>query len=240
MKLLMTLTLILSFQTMAQDRFFNDEGNLMEIVTEEPHAHEGEVEHAAPFTPEQEEEYFETHFDSRRKAAFPTRNWNECANRVVTGNYLNYRCTRQRNVSNILFNFMMENFDRCVDKAADSIGLQMRDFHIVHKGIFGDANHSPRSLHTPGRAIDIADIVVTTNSKKVKINFRSDGRGTFYKTFRQCWGQAVISKNNCPAYKGQSGLTGSIGKENKNHQRHLHVSVPYCIGGKHAGNYFWR
>lgn len=227
-KLLILMTLI-SFQSYGQ----------MEIAHEEPEGHE----HSTPFTPEEEENFFrdlETGSNSRQKGIFPTTSWNECTNRKVTGNYINYRCTRQRKISNILLEFMRENFEVCVDKAAKSNNWRMTDFHIVHKGIFGDANHSPRSLHAPGRAIDIADIIVKTPSGEKKMNFKKYGNGEFFRTFRKCWGETVTTQNECPSYRGKVSWTGSIGKEDRNHQKHLHVSVPYCINGSHAGNYFWR
>ncbi len=203
---------------------------------EQDHEHE----HATPFTPEEEERYFEDMGRGFKRKSFPRTNWNECSDRRVTGNYLSYRCTRQRNISQILFTFMKKNFETCVDKAAKSNNWRMKDFHIIHKGIFGDARHSPRSLHSPGRAIDIAEIIVSTYGGNKKMNFRKYGNGEFFTAFRKCWGRAIISQNNCPAYRGQVQLTGSIGKEDRNHQKHLHVSVPYCVKGKHAGNYFWR
>lgn len=195
-------------------------------------------------SPEQEEQYFKTYFPGAEKARafkFSQTTWKECID-VVTGNYYGFNCTNSRGISVILKRFMDEHMYKCVDAGlAAQGGGQTADFHIVHAGIFGDPNHSPKSMHAENRAIDIKSIEVKTTSGAVK-NFVYEGKTNrnFYKGFRKCWGEVVNKHNGCPYFKNDASLTGSIGWENANHQHHMHTSVPYCINGAYGPFYFQK
>lgn len=193
-------------------------------------------------SPEQEEEYFKTYFPGAEKARafkFSQTTWKECVD-VVTGNYYGFNCANSRGISTILKRFMDEHMYKCVDAGlAAQGGGQTADFHIVHAGILGDAKHSPKSMHAENRAIDIKSFEVKTTSGSVK-NFVYEGttNRSFFKAFRKCWGDIVHKYNTCPYYKSDAGLTGSIGWEDSNHQRHMHTSVPYCISGQYGPFYY--
>lgn len=194
-------------------------------------------------SPAQEDEYFSTYFPGANKASafrFPQTTWRECDD-VVTGNYYQANCSNSRGISVILKKFMDEHMYKCVNAGlAAQGGGSVNDFHIVHAGIFADPRHSPRSLHSENRAIDIKSMEIQLTSGAVK-NFVYQGTSArpFYTAFRSCWGKIVHDFNGCPYYRSTPGLTGTIGWENANHQHHMHTSVPYCVGGNY-GTYYYQ
>lgn len=115
------------------------------------------------------------------------------------------------------------------------------DLHVTHDGIQGDTNHSPRSLHAEARAVDVDSFVVFyANGRQERLDFESSRNDSFFNSFRSCWGKVVNQQNGCPFISGRADRTGSIGKEDSRHKEHMHVSIPYCVGGNYAGNYFRR
>lgn len=195
--------------------------------------------HAHVLNPEEEVLYFKAL--KKQKRIFPRLNWNECSDYRMTGNYLGYSCSKRRSISVILFEHLTDNVLTCIEEASSTLNYTVRDFHLVHKGIFADARHSPRSLHSEGRAIDLAEIKVRTFEKGwITFNYLRHGKGKFFKSFRDCWGSSVHFYNGCPLHEETLTLTGSIGKENQDHQRHLHLSIPYCHDGKYLGDFYKR
>lgn len=171
---------------------------------------------------------------------FDQTTWDEC-NEEISGNYTGFGCARSRGISVILKRFLNEHIFQCIDEGlAAQGGGSARDLHIVHAGIVGDRRHSPRSMHAEQRAIDVKtlDIVLTSGRSKT-FTYSKIGNRPFYTALRRCWGKVVTRYNDCPVYNGNLMLTGSIGWENRNHGRHMHLSVPYCINGRH-GDFFWR
>lgn len=201
--------------------------------------------HEFVLTPDQEQEFWrevgdESHFIQIR-FRFPQTDWYECTDQV-TGNFRGYNCVRRRQVSSILKDFMDDHMVRCVDESLQSHNMgELDELHLIHLGVLGDPRHSPRSLHAENRAIDIHTMrVVFTNGERRDFVFGNAQKRSFFTSFRQCWGRALVEHNDCPYYSGQALLTGSIGWEDRNHQSHMHTSVPYCINGRYAGNYFRR
>lgn len=193
-------------------------------------------------TPEQEVEYYTSLqvLGKARAYKFAQTTWKECTD-PTSGNYYNYKCASSRNISSILKSFMDKHISKCVNKGlAAQGGGSMADLHIVHAGITGDPNHSPKSLHAENRAIDIKSLQVKLTSGASKtFTFSGSGSSAFFNAFRSCWGDVVRTYNGCPTYNGVLSYTGSIGKEDKNHQHHMHTSVPYCVGGSY-GPYYYR
>ena len=195
-------------------------------------------------TPEEEVEYEKTYFPGSAKAftyKFSQTSWKECVD-VVTGNYYGYKCATSRGISVMLKSFMDQHMYKCVNAGlAAQGGGTVDDYHIVHAGIKGDPNHSPKSMHAENRAIDIKSIEVQLTSGAVK-NFVFSGTSSnpFFGAFRSCWGKVVRDFNSCPYYKGTASLTGSIGKEDGNHQHHMHTSVPYCVSGNYGPYYYQK
>lgn len=167
--------------------------------------------------------------------------WRECQD-YVTGNYSGFRCSNNRGISVILKNFMQDHFLKCTNQGLKGYnGKTAADLHITHDGIQGDANHSSRSLHAAARAIDIDSMVITySNGTSERLSYGKKNHRIFFENFRSCWGQVVRRHNNCPYYRNNPRLTGSIGHEDANHQRHVHISVPHCVGGQYSGRYFSR
>ena len=200
---------------------------------------EAEETDASVLSPLEENAYNEQNLGRGEKAQFPQTKWLEC-NDSVTGNYLGFGCTNNRGISVILDSYLQENFLRCANEALSSVGLsQAVDMHVTHAGIQGDANHSPRSLHAEARAVDVRSFdMFFSNGAQREFLFKGSANNTFFNTFRTCWGRTISNQNGCPLISGQTRLTASIGKEDSNHQNHMHVSVPYCINGNYSSSYF--
>lgn len=186
-----------------------------------------------------EETLIEKPISSQEAFRFSQTLWDEC-NEAVTGNYLSYGCARRRHISVILKSFLADHIYKCVDQALAAQGGGISDeIHITHAGIAGDRRHSPRSLHAENRAVDIKVIKVRlTNGLSRQFTYAKIGNRPFYTALRNCWGKTVSQFNECPLYRGTPLYTGSIGWENRNHGRHMHMSVPYCYNNRH-GSYYW-
>lgn len=198
----------------------------------------------APLIPLSEAEILSIMFEDMVVAArFPKTLWNECTEANFQGNYVGLNCTR-REIANIFLDFLDENFRDCAARAADTRGVELSSFTVIHKGIKADGAHSPSSLHSYYRAIDIKDVLVTNHSGETfQFNYEKHGRGKFYSKFRACWGRRVVERNDCPPHYRGIENTASIGKDDdpyNNHHQHLHVSLPYCINNSYAGNLFRR
>jgi hypothetical protein len=167
--------------------------------------------------------------------------WNECDD-VVTANYNGYKCAQSRNISSMLKSFIDKHMYKCVDAGlAAQGGGKTSEFHIVHNGITGDPEHSPKSLHAENRAIDIKTIKVKlTSGSQKEFVYEGTTNREFYKAFRKCWGTVVATYNGCPYVSGGVSQTGSIGWENADHQHHLHTSIPYCVAGDYGSGYYER
>lgn len=199
-------------------------------------------------TPEQEAEFYDNYLNmeilNTGRAAtfkFPQTIWNECADEI-TGNYYGYACAKSRGIAVILKKFLFDYIYDCVDAGlAATGGGTVSDLHIVHAGILGDVNHAPKSLHSQNRAIDIKSFEMKlTNGQVKKLVYEGTTNRTFYTAFRKCWGEVVHKYNGCPYYANSPGLTATIGWENKDHQRHMHTSVPYCINGQYSSLYYQK
>lgn len=233
-KFTVTLTALISLTSFAQVDVSYESS---ESIQHRPHAH--------VLTPEEEKAYYreleqkgDFHLLDFR---FAQTKWYECSD-PITGNFTNYGCTDRRGIAVILKQFMDDSLPQCVQTALDATnGGELQKLHIVHDGILGDRRHSPRSLHAENRAIDIRNFRVTTYENGTRnYPFADDRNDAFFNAFRNCWGQNIHEDNGCPKYAGSYERTGSIGKEDRNHQYHLHTSVPYCVRGRYGLGYFRR
>ncbi len=173
---------------------------------------------------------------------FPQTQWDECK-AGVTGNYTGYDCAQNRGISVILNNYLQQRLIACVDAGLRTVGStnSASAIHLTHAGIAADANHSSRSLHSHKRAIDIKLIKVRFASGEIKdYDYAKTSNRSFYKSLRQCWGKTVHDFNGCPYYRSNAELTGSIGWENTDHGRHMHLSVPYCVNGAYGSGVWVR
>lgn len=238
------LALILALLTLAQVACApaHDEG--VRITYSEDQGVEGDdVDHVRMIRPEEEDEYngFWSIFAIQPRFRFQQTTWGECSE-AITGNYSGYKCSDRRAISVILKKFIGENIYACINKGlAAQGGGTIKELHIEHNGITGDANHSPRSLHAENRAIDIKAFDMKLQSGAVKkLVYAGTANRAFYTAFRKCWGEVVKTKNGCPYYRGNVMYTGSIGWEDANHRQHMHLSVPHCVGGAYTSSYFQR
>lgn len=196
-----------------------------------------EENHTRMITPD-EEEYLSQFWSvfAATKYKFAQTTWGECSE-AITGNYNGFACSDRRTISVILKKFIGDNIYSCVNKGlAAQGGGTVKQLHIIHNGITGDAEHSPRSLHAENRAIDLVSLNIKYNDGRSK-NFVYEGTANraFYTAFRKCWGNVVMEKNGCPAY---GTYTATIGWENADHRHHLHISVPYCVNGRYNSSYY--
>ncbi len=192
-------------------------------------------------SPLQEEEYLLRFNGKASDFRFAQTTWDECDD-TVTGNYSGFKCARSRNISVMLKTFMDTHMYKCVNAGlAAQGGGTVSEFHVVHAGILGDRDHSPKSLHAENRAIDIKSLKVKLTSGASKEYVYAGTRNrAFYQAFRTCWGNVVRTYNGCPYVSGGVSQTGSIGWENEDHQHHLHTSIPYCVAGRYGAGYYER
>lgn len=201
-----------------------------------------EIEHESVLSHEAEQLYRTTLLrDKSTKARFAQTSWKECTD-DPSGNYSGIQCASARGISVILKSFLQNFIYQCVDEGLKAQGGGAADeVHIIHDGIQGDRNHSPRSLHAEARAIDIRSFEITLASGTTRtIPFAGTANRTFYRAFRTCWGRVVNRENGCPFISGNPERTGSIGWEDANHQSHMHTSVPYCVNGRYGSGFFQR
>lgn len=159
--------------------------------------------------------------------------WRECEGNV-TGNFNGYACSNKRGLQDDYAAFIKVKMLPCVDaglRAAGASGKSVK-VHLVHNGTVADSNHSSRSLHAAGRAIDVKNMRVSLADggskeyvfEKACRNSSSIERKFFY-AFRACW-RDVHKGRGCPNIS--SGYVGTIGCEDGRHQHHLHTSMPFC------------
>lgn len=173
--------------------------------------------------------------------------WNECEGTMKSnyaerknGKLNHYACTKRRKVSKEYFNFFEQKFPVCVTEAFASIqtngeSKKIDKISFTHEGVAGDSSHSNRSFHSVNRAMDVALFKVTSGKKTYVIDVKKGKDGLekiFLNKFRKCWNDSIISYNpKC----SNTGNNGTIGHEDKHHQNHMHVSLPYCDG---RGGYY--
>jgi len=162
--------------------------------------------------------------------------WNECEGNM-TGNFNGYGCSKKRFLSDDYTAYLRANLFQCVNAGLDRIGGgSASKVHLVHNGTAGDTNHSSKSLHGAGRAVDVQIMRVTSANQKRDFVFKNatnNPSGTerkFYLGFRACW-HAKQEKRQCKR-KRDPGGTGTIGWEDSRHHHHLHISMPFCPNNK--------
>lgn len=166
-----------------------------------------------------------------------------------------FGCDNELEMNKGLVDFVNRNMKNCVREGWNAhvasrpeiANNPVGKIRIFHEGCMGDARHQTTpSWHNHGLAWDISAIEVGGTP----IWFMNKENVAFFSAFRQCWGEAVKSfDKSCSASTGKSRSrvgkpAGTIGKEDKNHQNHLHISLPcknliknpkqrmYMAGGK--------
>ncbi len=158
--------------------------------------------------------------------------WRECEGNV-TGNYNGYGCSNRRGLADDYAAYIKVNMLPCVTAGLRSAGVggTATKVHLVHNGTVADQNHSSRSLHAAGRAIDVKTMRITATSGNHEFVFEKASRNSkgrerkFFQGFRSCW-HSLQMKRRCPSRN--DGPTGTIGWEDRRHQHHMHTSLPFC------------
>ena len=166
--------------------------------------------------------------------------WPECKHMRATGNYTGYQCSSRRVIGERLLTAFDEALLECINVGlvAQGGGTAAK-VHLEHAGIMADRNHSPKSNHSIGRAIDVKRISVELQSGGQRtFAYAKLGNRPFYTALRACWGETMVNWNDRPLYRGDTGLTASIGWEDPRHGRHLHLSVPVCYNGDLDGRWW--
>ena len=172
----------------------------------------------------------------------PQVQWDEC--KGIKSNYddgsQNANC-KKRTISKEYISFFDKNFSKCVQQASSDFSennAMLESIKFSHAGIAGDQRHTNRSYHSVNRAMDIKTISFVKNgeTKTMKVSDQKKSpTKEFFESFRKCWNDKIVEyKSNCPG----SSNKGSIGHENKNHQHHLHLSLPYCPRTKNGSKYY--
>ena len=159
--------------------------------------------------------------------------WNECSG-IVRGNYEGARCATARGMASEFLVFMQRQLVACVNQGMSSIGLPNTDrISLIHRGVMADDNHGRESLHAVGRAIDIARITAypkgldaVTMDYLRAVQSPSSCERKFYVKLRQCFGE-IHRGRGCPRRRSGQPL-GTIAWEDRDHRRHIHVSMPFC------------
>lgn len=116
-----------------------------------------EHRHAHVLSPIEEKELFSMSLSQKRR---DLTQWNECRG-DLRANYVDARCSKDRFISPNLKMLLLNDFQGCVNTALRKSGRRSaKKVHIIHKGIMADGRHSPQSMHSFGRAIDIHSIKV--------------------------------------------------------------------------------
>ncbi|WP_372655738.1 hypothetical protein [Halobacteriovorax sp.] len=171
--------------------------------------------------------------------------WDEC--KGIKSNYddgAQSSTCKKRKVSKEFINFFDKNFSTCVQQAVKGYkkgnNQAVDAIKFSHAGIAGDPRHSNRSYHSVNRAIDIRQISYIQGGKKVTLKVSDQKKSPakeFFEKFRKCWHDKIVeTSSKCPG----SSNKGSIGHEHKNHQHHLHLSLPYCPRVKNGSKYFLK
>jgi hypothetical protein len=159
--------------------------------------------------------------------------WNECSG-TIRGNYEGANCVSSRGMNADFLAFLQRNLIRCVNQGLQRIGVgSTSKLSLIHRGVMADSNHGSESLHAVGRAIDIAKFTVfPAGGRPVQldylkaVNSSSSRERKFYSGLRQCFDQ-LHKQRGCP--RRRSGRpVGSIAWEDRNHRRHIHLSMPFC------------
>lgn len=136
--------------------------------------------------------------------------------------------------------FLDENLPACLERAAnnalghDSLSADLRstENRIFHHGCVGDSKHQRTgSWHNEALALDVTGFQIGKTVLRYEDAKKNDAEGRraaqFFTHLRRCWGEKVASYSSSCRQTGARGQPpGSIGNENKNHQVHLHLSLP--------------
>ncbi len=146
-------------------------------------------------------------------------------------------CDKELEMNKGLVDFVNRNMENCIrdgwnahiSSRPELANNTMGKIRVFHEGCMGDHKHQKTpSWHNHGLAWDVAGIEVGGTP----LWFVDGQNVAFYEAFRQCWGEAVKAYNpSCStktgAGRGRAGKpAGTIGKEDKKHQNHLHISLP--------------
>lgn len=134
------------------------------------------------------------------------------------------KCDKRLTMADSFRDFLDRNFGRCARQAAGRTDSN-EGGTIFHAGTIGDARHQQTgSLHNKGLAIDVKAILL--GSKVYNYSRKDAETQEFFTKFRACWSDAVRSARG-PCMNSLRS-PGCIGHEDRAHQNHMHLSLPYC------------
>lgn len=145
-------------------------------------------------------------------------------------------CDLQLEMNKGLVDFVNRNMENCIGQAWDAhvasrpelANIPKGSIRIYHEGCMGDHNHQGTpSWHNQGLAWDVAGIEVGGQA----IWYTDGENRAFFDAFRTCWGENVKAfsptcSGDLGGRRGPKKPAGTIGKEDKKHQNHLHLSLP--------------
>lgn len=153
----------------------------------------------------------------------------------------NTQCARRRPMSAAYMSFYEQTMPACMNQAARVINPSWEVVHtdMVHLSALREnatvsgRNGRRHSLHAVGRALDVRELHITlANGQRFNVDYMramSNPRGPerrFFQALRDCWERANQNRG-CRSF-GNREHRCSLGWEDRNHQDHLHLSMPYC------------
>jgi hypothetical protein len=139
--------------------------------------------------------------------------------------------SKKRQLSKRLAEMMDQHLPQCIAQAAGLSELP-NPISIIHNGIAGDSNHSPKSLHSLNRAIDISDIRFVDNKGR-QHNYlyafaaqanRLRDRDLLKNATKLTLSQEQFFNKLVDCWKSAGGAVVTC--TDPRHQGHLHLSVP--------------
>lgn len=144
-------------------------------------------------------------------------------------------------VSEVWLDTFLDALPICLQQGLEKIEWEKPESIVVHSVmIYMHKGRGVRlSLHAPARAVDLSklelvykeenrELVVAEANKKNNPTDKEEVtiERKFYEAFRQCWSDQLVEKHGCNQWS--SSYRGSVGWEDGAHQKHIHLSRPFC------------
>jgi len=188
------------------------------------------------------ETYFSMSAETFKLANGPARKWDGCAaSALVRGGYNSDTACSNGYFHPGFVKHLESHFFPCLEKASLAANFpQPRKVFVRHLGTYVNRdgrNSDTLSMHAYARGIDLAKLnLFDSQGNKIPVPLtKADYKGatkTFYNSFRQCWKDSLPSacRPGLREYKGSIGHANSALGGNSLHDKHIHLSFPFCAG----------
>lgn len=186
--------------------------------------------------------YFAVSSETYKLANGPARKWDGCAvGALVRGGYDSDVNCSSGYFHPLFVKHLEDHFFTCVERASlDANFRQPRGIFVHHLGTYvnrNGRNSDSLSMHAYARGFDLAKLILTdgqggkTFVPLTKLDYKGPTK-QFYDSFRQCWKDSLPSacRPGLKEYKGSIGHASSALGGNSLHEKHIHLSLPFCAG----------